>query len=259
MSDPIDELVARGRAAWPTVVLDVAAVRAHVAALAVPPLPAHGADLYLACACSRGDRAAIERLDASYIHDVPAHVRHLSGAADFGDEVRQRVRVRLLTAADGKTPPIATYGGRGPLGGWIRATAVRVGLSLLGERGRLPPSSSFDWLVADRDPALTLLKARHREAFATALHEALAALGERDRTVLRLTLCAGLSAVRIGKVLGVNHSTVSRWLAAAREEILDGTRRRLTERLALEPGEFESLVRALQSQLDISVARALGA
>lgn len=46
---------------------------------------------------------------------------------------------------------------------------------------------------------------------------------------------------------------VSRWLAAARESIFDETRRLMSQRLRLRPEEFESLVRVLRSQLDLSL------
>ncbi|WP_395812894.1 sigma factor-like helix-turn-helix DNA-binding protein [Archangium minus] len=59
------------------------------------------------------------------------------------------------------------------------------------------------------------------------LAEALAALPSRERTVLRLHLVEGLSLERIGTVYRTHKSTVSRWLARAREEVLAGTRSRL--------------------------------
>ncbi len=252
-------ILARGRAVWPEVALDESAVTAYVAALPAVPSVTHSADLLLACACGRGDPAAIARFDALFVSAVPAQVRHLGTGAEFEDEVQQQVRVRLLLGEPGASPRICGYAGLGPLGGWVRAAAVRVALDLRRHRkvGPRSPAAGDEWLVAEHDPELAFLKAHHREVFATALREALAGLSERDRTVLRLHVCAGLSAVRIGLVLDVNHATVSRWLQAARASIFAETRRRLTARLRLGPGEFESLVRLVESQLDVSMARVL--
>ncbi len=255
----VAEILARGRAAWPEVALEPAAVEGHLAGLPSPPLATYAADLYLACACRHGGAAAIARFEASFVSVVPDQIRHLGAGADFHDEVQQRVRVRLLIGEPGTPPRIAGYAGLGPLAGWVRAAAVRVALDLRRDRqSQRSTGASADWLVADHDPALAFLKAQHREVFAAALREAMAGLSERDRTVLRLHVCAGLSAVRIGVVLDVNHATVSRWLQAARTAIFTDTRRRLTERLRLAPGEFESLVRLVESQLDVSMARVLG-
>lgn len=255
----IAEIMSRGQAAWPGVALDAAAVADFVAALPAVPALTHAADLYLACACSLGQPAAITHFENCFVAAVPVQIRHLGTSADFGDEVRQRLRVKLLTGAPGQPPKIAGYAGLGPLAGWVRASAVRVALDLHRDHRAAPSTvAAADWLVTHHDPELAFLKAQHREVFGAALLEALAALSERDRTVLRLHVCVGLSAVRIGAVLDVNHATVSRWLQAARTTIFTDTRRRLTERLRLAPGEFESLVRLIESQLDVSMARALG-
>ena len=56
-----DAIVTAGRAAWPRVRLDVAAVLAHLTPLPVAPAPAYAADVYLACGCARGDAAEIGR------------------------------------------------------------------------------------------------------------------------------------------------------------------------------------------------------
>jgi RNA polymerase sigma-70 factor (ECF subfamily) len=55
----------------------------------------------------------------------------------------------------------------------------------------------------------------------------------------------------------VNISTVSRWLASARESLLVQTRDGLSRQLHLAPGEFDSLARLLHSQIDVSLVRLL--
>ena len=55
----------------------------------------------------------------------------------------------------------------------------------------------------------------------------------------------------------VHPTTVSRWLAVAREHVLAETRRRLRERLGISASEIESLMRILPSQLGLSLERLL--
>ncbi|MFY0527076.1 sigma-70 family RNA polymerase sigma factor [Archangium gephyra] len=101
------------------------------------------------------------------------------------------------------------------------------------------------------------MRQRHRADFQTALAEALAALPSRERTVLRLHFVEGLSLERIGTAYRTHKSTVSRWLARAREEVLEGTRSRLAERLRLSSGELHSLLRDVPGQLDQSLSALL--
>lgn len=58
---------------------------------------------------------------------------------------------------------------------------------------------------------------------------------------------------RIGAVFNVHRATVARWIAAAREGLLERTMARLGERLRLEPADFESLLRVVRSSLDVSL------
>lgn len=83
-------------------------------------------------------------------------------------------------------------------------------------------------------------------------------LPDEQRNVLHLHVVGGLSTPRIAALFKVNQSTVSRWIAAARESIFTQTRTLPGARLGLRAGEFESLVRLLRSQLDLSIGRLLG-
>ena len=67
----------------------------------------------------------------------------------------------------------------------------------------------------------------------------------------------GLTVEAIGKVYGVSHSTVSRWLAKAREAVIPETQRVLRDEMRLSPAEFDSVAGLVVSQLDLSVSRLL--
>jgi RNA polymerase sigma-70 factor (ECF subfamily) len=71
--------------------------------------------------------------------------------------------------------------------------------------------------------------------------------------VLRLHLVEGLALERIGAMYRTHKSTVSRWLARARQQVLEGTRARLAERLRLSPDELHSLLRDVPGQLELSL------
>lgn len=231
----------------------------HLAAcLDAGALAEHTEDLRVAWAAARGDGSALRRVDALIAEIAPA-VRRIDGSPAFVDEVAQAVRVRLLVAEPGGAPRIAAYRGRGPLAAWIRAAATRVAIDL---KRSAAPALAGDDLLADLvsgepDPALRHLKTLHRADFQAALAEALAALPDRQRAVLRLHHVDGLRLAEIGRLYGVHESTVSRWLARAVEEVADQARRRLTERLSLSGSSLDSLARLVRSQLDLSIARIL--
>ncbi|WNG32305.1 sigma-70 family RNA polymerase sigma factor [Archangium violaceum] len=263
----LTQVLASARAAWPRVRLDDAVFLRHLAER-VPPSsePERSlrtfptADLFLACACVQGDAAAHAALEAHFLPKVAAAVARVSPGADAASEVCQVLREKLLTPEPGRPPRLADYQGQGPLAAWLRAAAVRTALNLRRSsqrQARAEEEALADATVPGDHPELELLRQRHRTDFQAALAEALAALPSRERTVLRLHLVEGLSLERIGTVYRTHKSTVSRWLARAREEVLAGTRSRLAERLRLSDGELHSLLRDVPGQLDQSLSSLL--
>jgi RNA polymerase sigma-70 factor len=106
-------------------------------------------------------------------------------------------------------------------------------------------------------PELAHIKARYQPEFKEALEQALVTLSSQHRNVLRLQVVGGLSGEQIASLYRVTRSTVSRWLSAARSEVLAETQRLLQQRLRLSPAEFHSLAGVVQSQLDLSLSRVL--
>src|SRR5262249_47832969 len=90
----------------------------------------HLSDLYLACACSRGDRRALALFERHLMAQVPAHIAAIDASAAFADEVMQRLRKKLFVREGEHGPRIGDYRGRGPLGGWLRVAAIRVARDL---------------------------------------------------------------------------------------------------------------------------------
>ncbi|MBZ0236411.1 MAG: helix-turn-helix domain-containing protein, partial [Deltaproteobacteria bacterium] len=113
-------------------------------------------------------------------------------------------------------------------------------------------------LVA-HDPELALLKARYAGELEAALRRAGEALTERERALLRLAFVDGLNVDQVGDVYGVHRATAARWIARARTRVFELTRDDLRARLALTPTEFESVVRLVRSQVELSLTRLFGA
>src|SRR5262249_15783420 len=127
---------------------------------------AHVEDLYLACACARGDPRAVEHVDDRFLSKVGAQVAR--GSPSLADEVRQIMRERLM--GSGGVPWIAGYSGLGALGGWLRISAVRVARDLQrAERRHVPLDSGVRAAgSAAADPELDYMKTRYADEFSAA-------------------------------------------------------------------------------------------
>jgi len=208
-----------------------------------------GPDLLLAAACVDRQRAALEELDRRLVTEVR---RALGGSDPATDDVTQLVRERLLV---GSPPRIAEYGGQGPLSAWLRAVAVRTALNARRGGARESPVSRPPDSPVSKDPELALLRERFREAFRQAFAHAVAQLTPRERTVLRLSVLDGLTLQRIGAIYRKDASTISRWLDAARHALHAHTRAALQPDVP--PSELDSVLRAADSELNLSLSRLL--
>jgi RNA polymerase sigma-70 factor (ECF subfamily) len=255
----IAALVEAGRSAFPEVRLAPEDFARHLGACARDLSAELRADeLWLACACARGDAAALAIFSGRYLARLPEALARIDSAPAFVDEVLQLVRERLLVPRGGEPARIAEYRGHGSLEGWVRVTATRIALRL---RRRLRPDAPGSQPLEsapDRvqlSPELEYLRERYRPEFAAALRASLAALPVRPRTVLRMHYLDGLSIDRLGEHFRVHRATAARWITAARQQLLQATRERLKERLRVDDPELDSLVRAVASQLDVSLAQ----
>ncbi len=86
---------------------------------------------------------------------------------------------------------------------------------------------------------------------------ALGDLSHRQRNVLRQHTVFGVTIDGLAVMYRVHRATAARWLDGAREALLAGTRRELMARLHLSPGTLDSIMRLIESQIEISVRRLL--
>lgn len=260
-----------GRARWPDLALPPERFIAHVATIvpATDPAPAeaiaalHAADLYLACACANDVPSAVERFEEAHLRALGAVLgAALASSAVDVDEVRQRLRVRLFVGDAGRGPLVGSYSGRGALSAWVRVAAVRLALTLarnsaIGARAGRRAMAEGALAAAGVDPELAFIKDRYRREFEEAFGAALSAASTRERALLRLNVVGGLTLEQIGRMYGVDRSTVSRWLAEARRVLLDNTESALKERLGVAPADFASMARLFTSQLEIDLPELL--
>jgi RNA polymerase sigma-70 factor, ECF subfamily len=221
------------------------------------------ADVYFCCACLQGIPAALTQLEQTHLASISAFIGHFDRSPAFVDDVASAVREKLLVNQGGNQagPRLAHYLGQGPLHSWIAVVSQRTALDQLRQQKRIVPmddSALESHLSNSSDPDMALVKARLRGQFEDALRAALARLTVRERTAFRLTLIAGFPLEKVGAMYQVNASTVSRWLAKARETLLAEMQRFLRERQDLDPADLESMVRLVGSQVDISLSRLLG-
>ncbi len=269
----LDDLVLTAKAAWPVWPgADEVGFASFVRELTASGEPAetsapleglHAADLWLAFHAGRGVGPAVAALDARCFSDLTNILRARRAPPEEADEVVQRLRHRLLVAEPGQKPRILTYAGRGELRAWVRVAAVRAWLNMKREAPATRESAPLDpdeALVneATSDLELEILKGKYKEVFRRVFLEAVDALAPGTRLLLKLHYLDRLSMDEVGKVLGVHRLTVLRRLERARQELAESTKERLEVELRLEPTDVESLLRLIQSRLDMSLAHALG-
>ena len=253
-------LVERARAAHPDFAVDPEAFARHLKACRTPDGSAavNAEDLYLAFACGQQCRKALAVVEEQYLAQVGQFIGHLRQQPSFVDEVRQRLRERLLfgTGPEGtRAPKILDYAGRGPLGAWLKVTAMRQALDLIDKEKphRQSDAPEEDLLAATVDPELMAIRQRHLPQFQEAFRCALASLNAQERNLLRLYLLDGLNIGRIGEIFGKSRATIGRMVVDCREKLLEETRRNLGALTGASEGDVLSLMRLLQSQLDVSI------
>jgi RNA polymerase sigma-70 factor (ECF subfamily) len=255
------------RAAWPEIEIDPQDFIAFVADR-VSPGPCQVSDiealrpgdLLLCFGCLEGDTTALAALDAGCIANVSSVVRRLMLSSSEADEVRQQLRTRLLVG-NTEGPRLAAYSGRGDLRNWVRTAALRLAQNHIAARARAPAGSDDGLaraVAAVPDPDLAVLQAQYGRLFAECFEAATGDLSSKERTLLRFAFVDGMTSDALGAMHGVHRATAARWVASARDRLSARTRRRMMERLRVGTRDLQSILRLIQSRIDVSVRRCLG-
>lgn len=258
---------AEARAEHPGVELSDEVFAEHVAGLApdeTDPLAAIAAmptnDLFLACACARGDSKAIRLFEKRVLPLAEPAIARIDPSEDFVDEAIHELRIRLLVDGEQGPARIRAYLGRGPLAHWVRVVAMRIAYGLKRQRPveEPAPEELFAALPFEgTSPETKSLRADLARPFHEAFTAALASLDVRERNVLRLYLLEGVPSEVIGTMYGVHRATVARWVAATHEHLLSETRRRLAAELGVIGPDLDTLMRLATRGIEISIATVL--
>ncbi len=261
-SSDVDDAVERALAASPEFTGHADALRVKLAELGtklrIESLRVE--DLLVAVACAAGDASAIARFERECISAIDKIIGHMRLPAPTVDDIKQAIRAKLLVRSEDETPPkISEYRGRGPLRNWVGVIATREAMGLL--RAKKPIRDSDDALMGiespNAGPELGYLKEHYRAAFAGAFAEALTELSPESRNALRMHYIHGLGVDRLAALYGMHRSNAARRVARARDQVLAATRRRLLVSLNVDRKEIDSVMRLVESRIDVSVQRLL--
>lgn len=215
--------------------------------------PERVGELYLACACVRGDSRAHSLFEQTFFGALTSVLSRFG--ADRVDDVKQQLREHLFLGVRGSAPKLATFSGQSGLDRWLRAVATRMALkgSRKPEQVELEDEVLSAPLGSD-DPQLAHLKKLYRAEFKKAFADAMVGLEPEARTYLRLYYLDQLGLSEIASTFGSSAPTVSRRLSKARLDVLEATESHLRTRLKLTTEEVESIMRLIQSRLSIGDA-----
>jgi RNA polymerase sigma-70 factor, ECF subfamily len=263
----IEEALRRGAAQWPELVVSAPVfAQAMARSLAEAPDPAaallelHVTDLYLAQACADGAPAAIAAFEDLCRKTIEGSLRAIGLADHVIADVAQDVRSKMFVAADGAPGKIATYSGRSTLRNWVRTIAIRCAASLM----RRGTDDALDDEVMESLPTSPAdgpdeqhFRATYHAELKDAFEAAMASLTPQQRNLLRHRFVDGLGVEAIGALYGVHKTTASRWLEDARTLLAKRTKNGFVQRTRVTPSEMRSIVRILESNVELSLRRVL--
>lgn len=216
--------------------------------------------VHLAIACTAGDPLAIRRFEDDFLDEIDASARRLRARPDQVDEVRGHLRRILFVGEPGRSAALGEFSGRGDLRSYLRVIATRELVRVI-KKGRrevgISDDAFLDMLSPAFDPELGYLRERYRAEVDAAMRAALAKLPEQPRALLRYSVIDGWTIDRIGALYGIHRATAARRVAAAREELGAAIRAELAARLEVSVEEVDSIVRLVQSRIEVSLERLL--
>jgi RNA polymerase sigma-70 factor (ECF subfamily) len=263
----LGQLRAAALAGYPEIAVDAATFAAELArrlgrAATPEQLARVRADhVHLAIACAAGDERAIRRFEVELIDEVDATAGRLRARTDQADEVRGQVRRILFVSEPERPAAMREYSGRGDLRSYLRVIATRELVRMINKGHRevgVDDDAFLDMLSPASDPELGYLREHYRADVDAAMRAALAALDDQARALLRYSVVDGWTVDRIGALYGVHRATAARRIAAARAQLGVAIRAELAARLAITTDEVDSIVRLVQSRVDVSIERLLG-
>lgn len=216
-----------------------------------------GEQLYLAYLCGTGEPEALREFEELYFPAADNALAELKVSPDQAREIKQLLRTRFFTPSKrGNPPAVLSYSGRGSLFGWVRISAIREVYRSSKDQQRWQglEEEQLTRITDHRDdPELKLLKERYRKEFAAAFGKAMESLEPRQRNILRHYYLDEMTIDQIGALYQVNRVTAFRWLEKTRGTLFKVTRQEMTQQLKVSRGQYESIFRLIESQLEVSI------
>jgi len=247
--DRLQHFLDVGRTAFPTLAVAEADLQAWL--LGHPDAdPARAGDAYLACACIHNISGALETFERSLLSRVDDFVARRRMSSEALADLKQSLRERLFV-----TGRIRDYGGTGALSSWLRVVSLRAAIDLDRKRTELllgdqSGSDVIARLPGQESPELDFIKETFRSSVERALKGSLGALDSEQRNLLRMHIVDGVTLDQLAALLHVHRATVARRLSAARQAVLDETRRLLCAEVEVGPSEADSLMKLVHSRVE---------
>jgi RNA polymerase sigma-70 factor (ECF subfamily) len=220
----------------------------------------HAADVYLAIAASRGDSNAIRIMEKTCIRDaVRSAARKTSATADQLNEVIQRTCRLMLVDEPPRVAACRNFNGSSTLRRYLTIVATRELVRIIKRARESEPLEEHQLitsLVPASDPVIMMLRHRHRDDVDASFRVALGKLSDRASALLRFKLVRHWSIGQIASFYGKSIPTTHRWIAEARDELAGHVRAEVARRLNIPIVEVDSIVRLVQSQIDLSLGGA---
>jgi RNA polymerase sigma-70 factor, ECF subfamily len=259
---------AAGTAAWPGVDVSPVDFAAELArrlgaqATFDALVACRAQDVYLLIACARGDEAALRALEPIVAREVALAGARTGARPDQIADAKGELNRALLTDEPGRRAAARSFAGRGDLRGYLRVVATRELVKIV-QRGRREQPRSETALLAmlapQDDPELSILKAKYKDAVSGCIRAAIDKLDERERALLSYQIVDGWNVDRVGALYGVHRATAARWIAAARETLGELIRKEIASQLEVAADEVDSIVRLVQSRVELSLERLIKA
>lgn len=215
------------------------------------------ADVYVAIAAVAGDAVATKQVIELLARELQFAARETRATEDQCNEVRGELHRLLFTTEPKRTAAAASYAGRSALATFLKVMATRELVRAVQRGRRETPHDDdqlFSLITPGSDPELAIFRARYHDGVEKAIRTALGKLVGRSRAVLRYQLVDGWSIDRIGQVYGVHRATAARWLEDAREELGALIRTEVGAQLGITVTEIDSIIRLVQTRLDLSLS-----
>ncbi len=209
------------------------------------------ADLWLAFRATTGEPEALGVFEAGMIAPL---VHRLGREVEDARDALQSLRTALLVGDGVSGPRLLGYTGRGDLARFVKVAATRTWLNA--RRGVRREVHDEDRLLEEQAPVdgeLHGMKEAYSAAFRVAFKAALGTLEPTERNLLRQHYLDGLTMEHIGALHAVHRVTVHRWIDRARATLAERTRANMAGALGLRDAEVKSVLRLIQSRLDVSL------